>query len=356
MLSGKPGDDAPVQMDAVYYDEVRRAIGRGTPTLLFGTSTRSLQRSLRKLKAIQQDRLPSSTATLPKTPPATATDIFPEHGDPVSEQDYSRLKAQANSAFEDFVKGNPVATEAFEEARRAHISLQEQDWRMREADKAALEAEQRLAVLTTKLDPTDFRILGFASGVALITLLVALNTIPLHWAAQAFRLDSTATWIMTLILIVASIGAMVGFDVTRGNARRRRLLAAVVAAGYLALSAAYGEFLTTMVHEPYPAAIIQAVLLSAISVGVVLCGSAVLARTRPFSVSRARRAVRHARRTAAEARAAQIQAAERLQRHIGVLRQMLQSWVLGVAPPSDVDRAKWVAVLERAMRAFFSVS
>ncbi len=43
------GKDAPVQLDAAFYDEVRRAVGRGTPTLLLGTSTRSLKRNLEKL-------------------------------------------------------------------------------------------------------------------------------------------------------------------------------------------------------------------------------------------------------------------------------------------------------------------
>jgi len=48
------------QRDEAYYDEVRRAVGSGTPTLLLGTSTKSLQRSLAKLTAVQQGKLPSA--------------------------------------------------------------------------------------------------------------------------------------------------------------------------------------------------------------------------------------------------------------------------------------------------------
>src|SRR6266702_4581335 len=40
--------------DAAYWAEVRAAVGRGAPTILFGTSTRSLNRSLEKLMAISE--------------------------------------------------------------------------------------------------------------------------------------------------------------------------------------------------------------------------------------------------------------------------------------------------------------
>jgi DNA-binding CsgD family transcriptional regulator len=57
----RQAEDARVQMDAAYYDEVCRALGRGTPSVLLGTSTRSLQRSLKKLKAVQQSYSRSSS-------------------------------------------------------------------------------------------------------------------------------------------------------------------------------------------------------------------------------------------------------------------------------------------------------
>jgi hypothetical protein len=149
---------------------------------------------------------------------------------------------------------------------------------------------------------------------------------------------------------------MLGFEVTRGHPRRRGLLAAVVAVGYLALLGLRTEFLTTVSGESFSVALLQAAMLTAISAGLVLCGSAVLARTRSLSQSRSRAAARRARQDAAEARAAQSQAADRLQRHIGGLRQMLLPWALGSAAPAGVDRAKWAAALERAIRQLFPVS
>ena len=42
--------ETPVQMDDAYYDEVRKAVGRGTPSVLLGTSTRALERNLSELR------------------------------------------------------------------------------------------------------------------------------------------------------------------------------------------------------------------------------------------------------------------------------------------------------------------
>ena len=70
-------DEGSVQKDAAYYDEVRQAVGRGTPTLLLGTSTRSLERSLKKLKAVQQDRLPPPAASSQEADTETSSLVTP---------------------------------------------------------------------------------------------------------------------------------------------------------------------------------------------------------------------------------------------------------------------------------------
>ena len=60
-----PDLDVPFERDDAYYDEVRHAVGRGAPSVLLGTSTRSLKRGFRKLKTVRQadiDR-PSSPAS-----------------------------------------------------------------------------------------------------------------------------------------------------------------------------------------------------------------------------------------------------------------------------------------------------
>ena len=285
-----------------------------------------------------------------------AINTFAEHDQADHERDDAILQAQANAALEGWLQDHPAVAGDIRETVRTHIHLQELQGRTREAGQAVQEAEQRHATLATRLDPAGHRILGFATGAALVLVLVVLDAIPLNWAAQAFGLDSAGTWLVTFILVVASIGAMLGFEVTRGHPRRRGILAAAVTVGYLALLGLRTEFLTTVAAESFLVAVLQAAMLTAISAGLVLCGSAVMARTRSLSLSRGHDAVRHARQAAAEARAAQNRAAEKLQRHIGALRQMLLPWALGSAAPAGVDRAEWAAVLEQAIRALFPVS
>jgi hypothetical protein len=52
-------DDASFEMDDAYYEEVRQAVGQGTRSGLFGTSTKSLERHLRKLRDERRSREPA---------------------------------------------------------------------------------------------------------------------------------------------------------------------------------------------------------------------------------------------------------------------------------------------------------
>jgi tetratricopeptide (TPR) repeat protein len=55
------GHDAPIVKDLAYYARLRESVGRGAPTLLIGTSTRSLKRSLERLKAAQREAAAAPT-------------------------------------------------------------------------------------------------------------------------------------------------------------------------------------------------------------------------------------------------------------------------------------------------------
>ncbi len=284
-------------------------------------------------------------------------DPFTAHPEPdPGEHHVPDLKAQARAALEHWLEDHPEVAGEIKETVRAHIYLKELERRADVAEQAKQVAEQRDATLMTRHDPGGYRVLGFALGAILVVLLVMLDTIPLNWSAQAFGLDSGGTWLVTLILVIASVGAMLGFELTRQRPRRRGLLAAVVTVGYVALLGLRTEFLITVAGEPLLVALLQSAMLTAISAGLVLCGAAVLGRTRPLSLSRSRAAVRHAQHAATEDRAAQTRAAEMLQRHIGGLWQMQLPWALRSAAPAGVDRAEWAAALERAIRQLFSAS
>jgi hypothetical protein len=271
------------------------------------------------------------------------------HADPI-------LQAEANAALERWLQDHPEIEGELKETVRAHIHFQELEARTREAERALQTAEQRYAILQTRHDVAGHRIFGCTIGLALVVALVVLDAVPLNWAAQAFGLDSSGTWLVTCILVVASVGAMVGFELTSGHSRQRSLLAAVVGVAYLVLLGLRTQFLTTVVGESTPVALLQSAMLTVISAGLVLCGSVVLARTRSFTLSHSAGVVRRARQATATARIAQGLASQKLQRHIGALWQMLLPWALGTAAPAGVDRAKWAVALRQSVRQLFPIS
>lgn len=55
--------DAPVRIDDAFYEEVRLAVGRGTPSVLLGTSTKSLKRNMGRLTAAQRGERPHVTTS-----------------------------------------------------------------------------------------------------------------------------------------------------------------------------------------------------------------------------------------------------------------------------------------------------
>ena len=139
-----------------------------------------------------------------------AINTFAEHDEPDPDRDDTVLRAQASAALEQWMQDHPAVVGEIKETVRAHLHLEELDGRTREADRAVKEAEHRRGTLATKLDPGGHRIFGFTLGAALVAVLVVLDAIPLNWAAQAFGLDTAGTWLVTFILVIASLGGNAG--------------------------------------------------------------------------------------------------------------------------------------------------
>lgn len=266
------------------------------------------------------------------------------------------LQAQASIAIDRWLLETPGAAEAVKATIRAHSNVMELASRAHAAEQARQDAEQRHATLLTRHDPAGRRILGFGAGMALTVLLVALDAIPLNWAAQAFGLDRSGTWLVTLILLIASIGVMLGFELTSEHPRQRGLLAGTAGTAFLALLGLHTQFLVTAATESLSDAVLQSAFLTAVSVGLVLCGSAVLARTQSLGLSRSSAVALRARQAAAEACTAHSVAVRNLQRHIGEIRQTLLPWARSSVAPVKVDRATWAAALEQAVRRLFPAS
>jgi hypothetical protein len=267
------------------------------------------------------------------------------------------MRARATATIRHLLEDPRVAREIpdreIQEMLRIRVHVQELARRRERAEQVRSDADQRESNLIIKLDPAGRRILGFWLGAALIAVLTVLDAIPLNWAAQAFDLDPSGTWLVTFILVAASIGAMLGLELTRGQPQRRGVLTAVVTAGYLALLGLRTEFLTAVAGDSLLLAVLQAALLTAISAGLVWCGAAILARTRHLGLSRARAAARRAAAAAEDARAAERLATDKLGRHIGSVRHMLYPWALNSPVPEGVDDADWIAALDQSIHVLF---
>ena len=284
------------------------------------------------------------TVTTPADP-ASPEPPDPERPDP------ERL---AVAGVASWLREDRAAAEEHEEAMRADSYSREMRQRRDAADRALSDVRARVSGLIDKHNLDGRRTLAFWLGSALVVALVVLDAIPLNWAAQAFDLNNADSWLVTLILLVASVGAMAGLEATRQDSRRYALLAGITLTAYAGLVALRTSFLITVAGEGTAAALLQAVVLSAISAGLVFLGSAVMARTRTLRLTRALAAARRARRARQASDAAWRRAEEKLERHLGVLRRQLGTQPLYSAVPAGLTHSEWVEILERALRAQFT--
>jgi len=294
-------------------------------------------------------RADSSQGDLPEEEQVTVTvpanPATPDRPDPQS---------LAVLGIAEWLREDQAAAEEHDEAMRADTLQHEMRRRMETAGRVLADASARVSSLKDKHNLDDRRSLAFWLGSVIVAALVVLDAIPLNWAAQAFGLDAADSWVVTLILLAASVGAMAGLEMTRQEPRRHTVFVALTLAAYAGLVVLRTSFLVTVSGESLTTSLLQAVVLSAISAGLVFLGSAVMGRTRSPRLSRAMTAARRARRASEASEAAWWRAEEKLDRHLAVLRRQLARRPLFSATPSGLTHPEWVAVLERALRAQFT--
>jgi|HubBroStandDraft_5_1064220.scaffolds.fasta_scaffold16071_2 hypothetical protein len=255
----------------------------------------------------------------------------------------------AGTALNTLARDDHHAAADLAEARQHRIHFHEVDGDSRQAKNLADDARQQVAALRTRHDPAGVRTLALWIGAIGVGLLAILDVVPLNWAAQAFDLAVAGTWLVTGLLLAASLAAMLGFEMTRANARKRTVLIIVVTLAYLGLLVLRLQFLMAVAGEPLLSALLQAVLLTAVSAGLVLSGSAVMARTQHFAVARAQARMRRATQVAEDAAASRTAAARRMQRSAEVLLLRVHT----AQAPAGVDHVSWTVSLEREIQALF---
>lgn len=260
----------------------------------------------------------------------------------------------AAAGLTDWLREDRAAAEEHEEATRAAMHHHELLRRKETADRALADARTRVSGLIDRHNLDGRRTLAYWLAGVIVVGLVVLDAIPLNWAAQAFGLNAADSWVITLILLAASVGAMAALEAARHDSRRYATLVALTLTAYAGLVALRTSFLVTVAGDSTAAALLQAVVLSAISAGLVFLGSAVMGRTRPLRLSRAQAAARRAGHASQASETACRRAEDKLERHLGVLRRQLIRQPLYSSVPSGMTHPEWVAVLEHVLRAQFA--
>jgi hypothetical protein len=135
-----------------------------------------------------------------------------DHAEPKPQPPDQALRAQATGTVMRLLGLHPEAGQEAQETWRTRVHLRELTKRSEAAERTAAETAQVEANLMVKFDPAGRRSPGFGLGAAVIVALVILAAFPLSWAARAFGLDPDGTLLVTFILVVASVGAMLGFE------------------------------------------------------------------------------------------------------------------------------------------------
>ncbi len=262
------------------------------------------------------------------------------------------VDSQANAALSAWLRDYPPAARELEEAMRARIHHRELDERAQAARACAADAERRSASETVKLDPGGQRVIHPVAGSVLVAALVVLNAWLLYWGAQAFGLSLAGRWLVTGILLAASTAVIAALEASGEHRRRRLMLGAGVVIAGLALVALRTGF--RIATGGVVDALLRSVIFTSISACLILSGSMVLSRTCLPRMARAQAAARRSRRDAYARHAASAAAAERMQRHLGALRQLLIPWALSAAAPASVDHVNWTTALNRAVRGLLA--
>jgi hypothetical protein len=260
----------------------------------------------------------------------------------------------AAAGLAQWLRKDQAAAEEYEEAMRADTHRREMRRRSEAASQALDEIRGRVSSLIDKHNLDGRRTLPFWLGSVIVVVLVVLDAIPLNWAAQAFDLNAADSWLVTLILLAASLGVMAGLETARQDARRYRVLVTLTLIAYIGIAAMRASFLVTVAGESAVAALLQATVLSAISAGLVFLGSAVMVRTRSLRLSRAQANARRASRASQASDVDCRRAEEKRERHLDVLRRQLMRQPLYSEVPVGLIYSEWSAALHRALRAQFA--
>jgi hypothetical protein len=259
-------------------------------------------------------------------------------GDPVA--------AAALGMIGTMIEQSPLARDQFQAARHGQAQARQLDQQADTARQQAGHAQARAAAEQLKAGPHQRIPRG--AGTALAAGLAVLDAVPAYWSAQAFGLDQTSTYIITVMLCTALGGAMWLLDLFTSQRRRRalRILQASLTAGLLALFVLRLDYLQVTGAVSFWVAAVQALALTGLSAVLVAVGYVLLAHRVPKTLAAAQRAARQA--SAAPA----AQAAQEAHAQASAARDALEhtaiTWVL-THPQDGISHDQLLPALREAL-------
>jgi hypothetical protein len=229
-----------------------------------------------------------------------------------------------------------LGRDQFEEASAAGAECSRCEREAENAQGRAVEARTSALAARRQRDPEGVRRLSRSVAFCGAGACALLDVIPADMAAQAFGLDRTDTYAITVLIVAAMAGAMLLLDTGAAEGRHRGLLYGAVGAGFGLLFSLRVAFLTVAGADSPPGALLASAALTAVSAILVVFGSALLRRRMPKEVARAEAQDARATREAAETATALANAQAHNERARAALTQTVTVGAL-TGRPEGVD-------------------
>ncbi|MHB8190661.1 MAG: hypothetical protein ACYDHP_09645 [Ferrimicrobium sp.] len=173
------------------------------------------------------------------------------------------------------------------------------------AQENAIDADRVYQDIKREVDPKNHQRIPTIIGALLVAFFIALDAVPLYWAAESLNRSTLGTDIIFLLLYAGSIMLSVLLET---NSHRRQLLYMILAGAALIIGISRFEYLASSPNSTVASALVASLILTGSSLGLILISATVLSRTRRPRVTKALRAANKARK---EERKAKIEEEQR---------------------------------------------
>jgi hypothetical protein len=259
----------------------------------------------------------------------------------------------AGPVLKQILSDSPGFEVQFRETMAKEQVAQRAEAESEKATKAAKDAAADTATARHGSDPMSEHELSRVLALEIAVGLSLVDAVPSYFTAQGFGLDQTATVIITVLLVAALASAMwlMALFTTKGRRHARRVVEIIVGIGLVVVTILRAQYLTATSGGSPAEALLQAVVLTAMSGGLVAMGYIVLEHRKPKVVATAERTGSQRDATAVE----NADTAKRLRASADDARRGLDNYIVPYAlksdPPAGLDHHRFVDALRAVVRA-----